>query len=427
MNALYPEKLYVEVTTHCNLQCAKCVKYSSDADIRDLHMDMAIFSQLSPLLKHAKTLVLNGIGEPLVHPELAAMITFARSRMSPRAKIGFQSNGLLLTDTCAKKLMHAGLDTICFSVDDFSPTSHGGEHSFPMVMRAVNILKLLRKTQVNSIEIGLEIVLKKDNYHQLPILVSWAADNGIDFILATHLVPYEKDLEDKVLFRADTLRAELLVEKYRRKGASLGLHLHEGYEDYRKFAGTKTDGRLLTLLHDLQEEAKRQNIQLNLKTLLHRDFSSDKDVAKAVDDAREIAKTGLVKLHLPTSHSHDQDERVCPFIRDKALFIAADGTISPCHFLWHTYSCRVNSETIQVNQQSLGNLAVDNPLEIWQDKEHQRFRAEAEGGDYSPCWSCPLAPCPNLVIDNITQVHDCYGSNVPCGHCHWNLGGFNCM
>jgi len=59
--------------------------------------------------------VLNGIGEPLLHPQLEAFIARARSLLPEGASIGFQTNGMALTDQRAASLVDAGLDRICLS------------------------------------------------------------------------------------------------------------------------------------------------------------------------------------------------------------------------------------------------------------------------------------------------------------------------
>ena len=75
-------------------------------------MPMAVFHNLAKSLSRIDYLVLNGIGEPLLHPDLEEMITIARSTMPATGRIGFQSNGLLLNQARAVGLLKAGLDII---------------------------------------------------------------------------------------------------------------------------------------------------------------------------------------------------------------------------------------------------------------------------------------------------------------------------
>jgi hypothetical protein len=120
-----------------------CVKHAPGSSISNKHLDIAVFKKLLPYLPHIQTLVLNGIGEPLLHPDLLWMISKAHEQMagkragetpgkragetpgkragetsdkrvgetSEECWIGFQTNGLLLTPSLTEQLLDAGLIT----------------------------------------------------------------------------------------------------------------------------------------------------------------------------------------------------------------------------------------------------------------------------------------------------------------------------
>src|SRR5215204_1032143 len=66
----HPSRLFVEVTTRCNLRCAMCVKESAAQGISEGHLRRETFARLAPAFPHLDALVLNGVGEPLLHPRL---------------------------------------------------------------------------------------------------------------------------------------------------------------------------------------------------------------------------------------------------------------------------------------------------------------------------------------------------------------------
>jgi putative metalloenzyme radical SAM/SPASM domain maturase len=424
---VYPEKLYIETTTRCNLKCSKCVKYAKGSDIREGEIDMATFTALSVAFKNCNSVILNGIGEPLLHPHLPEMIRFVKNTMPREGKIGFQSNGVLLTPDFASELLQSGLDTICFSVDGFSTSPFEHEHSFQVVTGAVSILNNLRHKTVKSFDVGIEIVLKRKSLQELPGLINWAAESGVDYILATHLISYDAEQEQETLFHPCSQNAIQLVEKYIAIAENEGIDLIDSYPQYKQFMGTRTPPHVLKIYTDMLKEAKQDGIQLHLQTLFDRDRQDDLKIHKAMNEAHRLADEKGVTLTLPPLQSLNLDDRSCPFIEDKALFIGADGDIFPCHFLWHSYSCRLNKDTIEVQKRSLGNIKKDDISEIWQSQESVTFRNEAKSATYSPCWNCALAPCPTLVNDNFSLMNDYFDSTVPCGHCHWNSGGFHCL
>src|SRR4051794_29713656 len=114
-----PSKLFVETTTRCNLKCAMCMKQSGGAIIEG-DLSMGTFEALEPAFPGLESLVLNGIGEPLLHPRLEQFITRAKSLMPSGSWVGFQSNGLLVTPLRGLSLVEAGADRICFSMDGIS-------------------------------------------------------------------------------------------------------------------------------------------------------------------------------------------------------------------------------------------------------------------------------------------------------------------
>src|SRR5512144_408768 len=85
-----PSKLFVEVTTRCNLHCAMCVKEARGQRIEEGDLTPALFDRLAPAFPGIDALVLNGIGEPLLNPNLERFIELARRDMPATGWIGFQ-------------------------------------------------------------------------------------------------------------------------------------------------------------------------------------------------------------------------------------------------------------------------------------------------------------------------------------------------
>ena len=116
----HPSKLFVEVTTRCNLRCSMCVKEAHGQHIAEGDLSRVIFARLTPALPQLDTLILNGIGEPLLHPQLERFIADAKRVMPASGQVGFQSNGQLLDRKRAFSLAGAGIDRICISADAVS-------------------------------------------------------------------------------------------------------------------------------------------------------------------------------------------------------------------------------------------------------------------------------------------------------------------
>lgn len=391
-------------------------------------MDLKVVYNLLPSLAGVETLILNGIGESLLHPNLAEIIALARDRMPIGSSIGLQSNGLLLDEHAALNLIKHGLTTLCLSVDRFgvsSPTHTPCEHSFSAVSQAVKNVSRAREQVGQTFPLGLEIVLTRNTIEELPRLVRWAASNGVDYILTSHLIFYGKGAEEQNLFNHHSPEAINLFKKYDEYAATQGIDFTHGLKQFRKYAGTRDNRAFLSLLSQFNKEARERDLQFdfdNLDLLLQR---QDKETADHFDRAKQIADSHNIDLFLPPLQSLTQRE--CRSIIEKATFIDANGDVMPCHFLWHTYSCRMLNEELCIQKRIFGNIGNQSLERIWQSKAYTKFRQEAGQYEYGPCWTCPQGPCPTLVNDESGFGNDCYGSSVPCGHCQWNLGGIHCL
>lgn len=424
-----PKKIYVELTTRCNLRCSMCVKYTAGSCIPDCDIDLDVFHQLLPSLATIDNLVLSGIGESLLHPNLSEIIGLARKHMPASGTIGMQSNGCLLDRDKAFELIEQGLTSLCFSVDSFndtcSPDHETREHSFQVVKDAVRNVNSAREFASTKFDLGLQIVLTDSTIEDLPSLVSWGAKNEIDYIIASHLIQYDNEVGKQNLFNSHSLEAIQLYKKYHEKAASMGLSFEREFDQYRKTIGTKTNDKFSDLLDLFFKESRQSDIRLNFDHINSMSSIRIEEIRAVLKHAKKIALDNHIEIHLPPLHATPQRE--CRFLKDKTIFISANGDVMPCHFLWHTYSTQVFNENIQVRKRVFGNLC-DQPLEdIWLNKNYKSFRAEAEQYEYSSCWSCPQGPCASLVNDDSEYANDCFGSKVPCGHCQWNLGGIRCL
>ena len=424
-----PSNIYVELTTRCNLRCSMCVKYTEGSCIPERDLEIDVFRHLLPSLAKIDRLVLSGIGESLLHPHLSEIIGLARKRMRPAATIEMQSNGLLLDREKALELMNRGLSSLCFSVDSFDETStaagENSEHSFLAVREAVKNVSLARESVSTKLNLGLQIVLTQATIEDLPKLVEWGAKNGIDYIICSHLIQYDHKVEPQNLFNSHSQEAIQLYDKYCEKASSLGISFAKEFERYRKTAGTISKSGFADLFSTFLREAQEKDLRLNFDHINRLSSERLQEIRAVFKKTEEIALGNKMDLHLPPLHAHHQRE--CRFVRDKTTFIAANGDVVPCHFLWHTYSTRVFNEKIQVRTRVFGNIS-DQPLEdIWRNIHYRSFRTEAEQYEYSSCWSCPQGPCASLVNDDSGYANDCFGSQVPCGHCQWNLGGIRCL
>ena len=240
-----PSKLFVETTTRCNLACPMCVKQTWGRDLAEGFLTPALYERLRPAFPRLDALILNGIGEPLLHSRLDAFIRTAKESMPSGSWVGFQSNGLLIDRDRARSLVKAGLDRVCISVDAVDPAVYravrsGGE--FADVERAFAALRAAKGDVGDSaLRIGIEFVVLRDNLRQLPGVLRWAARHGAAFAVVTHLLPYHEAMAAHAAYDANTDSAIALFRRWRETASREGVDLHRYPGVFLKYGKTAGD------------------------------------------------------------------------------------------------------------------------------------------------------------------------------------------
>ena len=150
-----PKTIQIEITNICNLNCRMCPRRF--LNVEEKHMDFEVFKKIVDNSKGVKEIILTGWGEPLCHPQISQAVKYCKDS-------GFQTrlttNGTLLTDRLAQKLIGAGLNVITFSLESLTSGSNDFGH---MVRNQVeNIENLAQKKNRPKIIIQTTIHLENE-------------------------------------------------------------------------------------------------------------------------------------------------------------------------------------------------------------------------------------------------------------------------
>jgi radical SAM protein with 4Fe4S-binding SPASM domain len=118
----YPNRLYIESTNVCNLQCIMCPTGRGEMTRPRGYMDWNLFTRIvDEMAPHVSATTLHIWGEPLLHPKLPEMIAYCREHGLP-AEIS--TNGVLLTEEMSRKLLAAGPSAIYIGLDGFTKETY---------------------------------------------------------------------------------------------------------------------------------------------------------------------------------------------------------------------------------------------------------------------------------------------------------------
>lgn len=171
--------LQVESALACNIRCIMCPwkDFRAQAQHRGI-MPAEIWDAIRPCLRQVQSVDFTGGGEPLLQPLLAQWTEDAKSA---GCETGILTNGLLLTEEIAERLVSAGLDWICVSIDGADKAEYErirvGSNFDTVCDHLANIGRIrsrgIPKTMIN-------FVMMSGNVHQLESIVRLAAELGVD-------------------------------------------------------------------------------------------------------------------------------------------------------------------------------------------------------------------------------------------------------
>ena len=198
-------KVYIEVTTRCNLACRTCVRNIWGEPLAD--MTDATFGRVLESMRELPELqevLFGGYGEPFVHHRFLDYLAAVKEL---GVKVTISTNGTLLDEERARALVEIGADVLSVSVDGarpeiFADVRRGAElRTVVENVEALNRIKRERGQPVPRIQI--EFVALKRNVDDLPALSDLARRLEANRILVTHVLPHTLEMAAEALYGKD--------------------------------------------------------------------------------------------------------------------------------------------------------------------------------------------------------------------------------
>ncbi len=173
-----PLKAEWEVINTCNARCQTCKDWQSKPDSTILSHSESIELVRQLAKAGLVNLTFTG-GEPLLRKDLFEIISFAKSQGLTTELV---TNGLLINERRANKLIEAGLDRICISLDAatacLNDEIRGIKGYYDLAVSAIDNLKAMRAN--SSPEIIIKAVVTHRNIKELIPLAELTIVKGID-------------------------------------------------------------------------------------------------------------------------------------------------------------------------------------------------------------------------------------------------------
>lgn len=181
------EKLYIEPTSACNLECSMCFRHNwidEKAGMMNEEVFEKIISSINDI--HSLTSVMfGGMGEPLLHKNIVDMVScFAEKGI----KTELLTNATMLGRNMSEKLINAGIDTLWISVDGFDREAYEKIHIGSRFDEITENIRFFNSIKGNA-KTGATFVIMNENIDELIKLNRFADEMSFDIINLSYAVP----------------------------------------------------------------------------------------------------------------------------------------------------------------------------------------------------------------------------------------------
>ncbi|HSV74945.1 MAG TPA: radical SAM protein [Chthonomonadales bacterium] len=181
----HPPGVEIEMTNRCNLACTQCLRSLGLKPYKLGDMDPDDYRRILAQFPYALHISLNGFGEPMMYRHFFEIVEYTRQER-PWAKIGICSNGMLIDEGKAQRLMDCGLTELSISIDAAKPETYrrvrrGGR--LDVVHENIRrLVRVKRAAKARFPMLGINFVMVNENEGELVPFVDQARELGVDFI-----------------------------------------------------------------------------------------------------------------------------------------------------------------------------------------------------------------------------------------------------
>ncbi len=363
-------KLYIEPTSHCNLDCKMCFRHTwFDESFCDLELNHFI-GVMNSLPEGVETIFFGGMGEPLYHKEILEMIKIAKEKVGNVEAI---TNGTLLDEEMINALFDLKLDKLWISLDSLTDgwINEEGHDRSTSIFDTLTLFNKIRFFRSANTKLGVTFVATKSNVAELENFPYFIEKYQISDVNISNIYPMDKKSYDESLYKK-TVSMSTASDKFGPSRPTVNMP----YMDF-----------------------DNANVQKGVNGMFSRmNFN---------------LKVGLIPV--------PRRSQYCRFVEEGNAFVRADGEVSPCMALLHNGYTVLGDTERKMYHHSFGNIKNSGIKEIWESNLYSDFRKRVIEFSFPPCLNCGHCEYPE------SNLEDCFGNEKPtCGACLWADGLIFC-
>lgn len=174
-----PALLQIEPTTRCNLRCSHCPRVILGLPGKD--MEFSNFKKIVDACPCLPLLHLQGLGEPLLHPEFFGMVEYAAQRGT---LVGTCTNGHVLSPAILQSLAASSLSYLAISIDAIGGALERLREGSDHALLAKNI-EVIAAAKNRGTMLAFWVVVQERNLGELDEIIELAETRRVGHILFT--------------------------------------------------------------------------------------------------------------------------------------------------------------------------------------------------------------------------------------------------
>lgn len=348
--SFYPRFIQLEHTTFCNADCVMCNHFFL-GNKGAKHLPEEIVRLLEPVFPHCQMMMLNGDGEPFLHPELPAFLE-RYTRYGIRLSTNTNLCGCSADRLCALAAYFDYLNVSCDGATKETFEAIRKNLRFPQFLEN---LRALRAALPHK-RLHLDCVLMAHNLRELPQLVAFAAEYGFSSAQLNLMEPNPLigNFADSILNYPQAASYYLSLARDRAQALRLPLQAP-------LYLIEKTDASALAAELEALD-------RLDAAAVFEQRYVRTRELknSRSLGDDHLSVRAGEYTL----SKAAVSAGRPCSWALERC-YIDVEGNVSTCCFNVHHY---------------MGNLREEGSFEaVWNGENYRRLRVEMAKGRL-PVW-----------------------------------------
>lgn len=179
----YPSSIMIELTNHCNIKCITCAReYAFGDAMAKGFMDFDKFKNIiDDIHPYVDAIGLTGLGETFLYKRIEEAVDYIKSK-SKGIIISCSINAHLPKCIEISEKLINKIDTIQISIDGIGEVYNEVRKTADYNFFLKNTLGILEKAKGSNTDIMFNMVVLKENYHQMSAILKLCDEIGVKYL-----------------------------------------------------------------------------------------------------------------------------------------------------------------------------------------------------------------------------------------------------